>query len=511
MVTPRTWLFAIVTLCAAVGCGILKPHTVLKGRLPPPDPTEPSGPLRLEAAFARSLANVEVVRANVAVRTATVGRFEALKSFVPMANMPQLIANFHQFSGDKDSRIIFPDVTGGTPLVAQPGLNYATLTRMNMFFPLDPGGQIAALPLAEEGIRAKELMEQLVRRSQAVLAAQQFYEAKQIPYGLRTAELGVKYAQDFLAVTQQRFTEKQAFDLEVVQARVDVGRAEVLVAELGKEFDVRRRRLGVVLHSSRLLVPQAEEPVPIEVEAGYQFDLADPDTVDLGLIPDFPTSREDAIARAKQQRLEVKIMEVGLRAAEIQDKRDVLSLLGLGQVPLGLSLKNTNTANGGLAFGAIFGNTYNVPLVDIGLWAALRRSRLDVVRSQLDLEKSLVEVTADAGDAWDRWQFAEKEWRQREDEYRLRLESLVRQRQLLTEKQVIPVEVLAVQVTTLQADANRWTAWYNLQLARLDVLRSTELLFDYIEKVRGGKRSSPSPADLTRPPQLPAPLPEVKP
>jgi hypothetical protein len=34
----------------------------------------------------------------------------------------------------------------------------------------------------------------------------------------------------------------------------------------------------------------------------------------------------------------------------------------------------------------------------------------------------------------------------------------------------------------LQADANRWTAWSNLQLARLDILRATELLLDYIEK-----------------------------
>jgi hypothetical protein len=34
----------------------------------------------------------------------------------------------------------------------------------------------------------------------------------------------------------------------------------------------------------------------------------------------------------------------------------------------------------------------------------------------------------------------------------------------------------------LQGDANRWTAWLNLQLARLDILRATELLLDYIEK-----------------------------
>ncbi len=42
--------------------------------------------------------------------------------------------------------------------------------------------------------------------------------------------------------------------------------------------------------------------------------------------------------------------------------------------------------------------------------------------------------------------------------------------------------MLASEVDLLQGDANRWTAWSNLQLARLDILRATELLLDYIEK-----------------------------
>ena len=92
------------------------------------------------------------------------------------------------------------------------------------------------------------------------------------------------------------------------------------------------------------------------------FDLSDPDTVDLGLVPDFPASRADAVARAKQQRFEVKIMEVGLRAARIQDQRDLLSLLGLGKVPVGLGFKNAGPGNGGIALGAIFGTAYDVPL-----------------------------------------------------------------------------------------------------------------------------------------------------
>ena len=41
---------------------------------------------------------------------------------------------------------------------------------------------------------------------------------------------------------------------------------------------------------------------------------------------------------------------------------------------------------------------------------------------------------------------------------------------------------MGADLNLLQEDANRWTAWYNLQLARLDILRATELLLDFIEK-----------------------------
>lgn len=505
---PVAFRLMVVTvslvLVLAPGCHLI-PHglhpgfhakAVLPGR-PRPIELAGSGPLTLNTAFTRSLANVEVVQANVAIRTATVGRFEALKSFIPMSNLPQLFAGFNQFGGT-GQRIIFPDVTDGAPLAARPGLNYASLNRLNMFFPIDPAGQIAALPLAEEGIRAKELMEQMIRRSQAVLAAQRFFEAKQIPYGLKTAELGVEYAQENLSVVKDRFAEKQAFDLEVTEAKVDVHRAEVMEADLEKESAIRQQQLGVVLYTSRLLVSQDEGPLPVQPEFKYEFDLADPDMVDLSLIPDFPTSREEAVARAKQQRFEVKIMEVGLRAARIQDQKDLLSLLGVGKTPVGLGFKNAGAANEGIAFGAIFGAEYDVPLVEIGLWADLRKSRLDVVRSQLELEGALIEAAADAGDSWDRWEFAEKEWRLREHEYELRLEALARQRQLLAEKQAIEVDVLAAEVAVSQGDTNRWTSWYNLQLARLDVLRSIELLLDYVEKSRTGTRSGPTPLDTNQ-------------
>ncbi|HEY7424338.1 MAG TPA: hypothetical protein VH682_08935, partial [Gemmataceae bacterium] len=149
-----------------------------------PPPVPPPPPLRLADAIRRSLANVQTVQANVAVQTATIGRFEALKQFLPLVTLPQLMTGFRNFDTTPGSLIIFPDVTGGTPFVGQPG-DHAALNRVFYSLPLDPSGHITALPIAEEGIRAKVLMEQLVRRSQAIQAIQEYFEAKQIPYGIR--------------------------------------------------------------------------------------------------------------------------------------------------------------------------------------------------------------------------------------------------------------------------------------------------------------------------------------
>jgi len=466
-------LFLTLTLGA-------EPAPSLPEPLAPPSPTT----LRLSDALARSLANVQTVKANVAVQNAAIGRFEALKHFVPLGELPQLMVGFRRFNGSSSDNlnIIFPDVTGGTPLVGRPRLDHAELNRVNFFFPLDPSGQITALPIAEEGIRARLLMEQLVRRSQVVLAAQHYYEAKQLVYGIRTARLGLDFAGQNVGLVERKLREKQAHDVELTQARTDLGKSQVLLADLDKEERIAQRRLSVILHESRLLVPQEKGPLPIRLDGEYCFLLDDADVVDIGVVPDFPCSREDAIERAKRNRLEVRILIVGLRIARLQQQRDKLRLCGLGRLPLGASFKNTSAGNGGVAFGAIFGATYDLPLLDIGLWANLRRARLDVTRSQLDLEQGLLDVSADAGNSWDRWQQAQLEWEQRERELRLRQEYLERQERLFEQKQAIQLEVVATRVNVLQADANRWTAWFNLQLARLDVLRATELLLDYIEK-----------------------------
>jgi len=147
-----------------------------------------------------------------------------------------------------------------------------------------------------------------------------------------------------------------------------------------------------------------------------------------------------------------------------------------------LGFKNAADPNGGVTLGAIFGSTYAAPVVDIGLWAEIRKARLGVVRSQLELEKALLDVAEDAGNAWDRWQQNVREWELREAELRLAHEQLERRERLFQQKQAIWLEVLGEQVNLLRSDANRWTAWFNLQLSRLDVLRSTEQLLDYVER-----------------------------
>jgi hypothetical protein len=452
--------------------------------LPPPAPFPPGRPIRLADSLALSLRNVETVQANLSVRIATVARFEALKAFVPLMDLPQLQVGLNRVTGPVIAKqsVIFPDVTLGTPFLTQAGLVDAALNRFNIFLPLDPSGHITALPIAEEGIRAKELMEQIVRRAQAVLAAQRYFEAKQIGYGQRVAVAGAYFAGERLGLVARKLREKQAHDVELSQAKVDVGRAHVLVTDLGKAERNAERRLGVTVHQCRLLVPQELGPAPIEPEAAFAFDLADPEPVDLSLVPDFPRTREAAVQLAKRQRLEVRLMIVGLRIARLQQVRDKTRLLGLGTLPLGLSFKNTTALNGGTALGLIFGSLYDLPVVNLTLWASIGQARLDVIKSQLDLEKSLLEVAEDSGSSWDRWQQAVREWEQREAEYRLRIEYRDRQARLYREQQAIRLDVLASEVDLLQADANRWTAWCNLQLARLDILRATELLLDYIEK-----------------------------
>jgi outer membrane protein TolC len=348
--------------------------------------------------------------------------------------------------------------------------------------PIDPSGQITSLPIAEEGIHAKLLMEQLVRRSQAALAIQAYFEAKQIPYGVRVGRLAVTLAQETRALTGRKLSEKQAYNIELSRAKIAESQARVFLANLEKSSRIAQRQLALVLHQSRLLVPQDRGPVPIELDRAYSFDLEDPDLVDMAIVPDFPCSREEAIEMAKRQRVEVRILVVGLRMAHLRSRGAGLRLFGTGGVPAELSFKNTTAANHGVALGAIFGATYSPPLVDVDLWARIRQARLDVIQSQLDLEKSLVDVSNDAGNTWDRWQQAIKEWQQREAELALRREFLDRQERLYQQKQSIKLDVLGAQVDFLQGDANRWTAWYNLQLARLDMLRATELLLDYIEK-----------------------------
>ena len=348
--------------------------------------------------------------------------------------------------------------------------------------PIDPSGQITSLPIAEEGIHAKLLMEQLVRRSQAALAIQAYFEAKQIPYGIRVGRLAVTLAQETRALTGRKLLEKQAYDIELSQSEDRREPGPRLSGQPGEDLADRPApaRRGLAPE------PPARTPGPWSGadRAGPRVCLrprrprpgGHGDCPRFSLLPGGGHSTGQAAAgggahpRRRPAHGPPPEPGAGLR------------LFGTGGVPAELSFKNTTAGNHGVALGAIFGATYSPPLVDVDLWARIRQARLDVIQSQLDLEKSLVDVANDAGNTWDRWQQAIKEWQQREAELALRREYLDRQERLYQQKQSIRLDVLGARVNFLQGDANRWTAWYNLQLARLDVLRATELLLDYVEK-----------------------------
>ena len=58
---------------------------------------------------------------------------------------------------------------------------------------------------------------------------------------------------------------------------------------------------------------------------------------------------------ATRQRVEVRILIVGLRIARLRNQGAGLRLFGVGALPLEMSFKNTTNANHGVALGAIFG------------------------------------------------------------------------------------------------------------------------------------------------------------
>ncbi len=483
----RPWATACSAALAGLAIVLGKPALGDEKRpepIPAPPPLSTSlhpGVLHLSDAFASGLAAVQVVQAQVATRTAAVAKFEALKSFLPLASMPQLAYGLWRAEGVGVPQIAFPGITfSGSTFNGFPGLDRVASNGVNLFFPLDPSGQITALPIAEHGIQFKQIAEQLVRRSQMVLVAQRYFDAKQVLYHLHVAELGVQVADQTVSVLQHRLEERQAYPIEVEQARIDQGKVRVNLAALQRDQRQTQRELGSVMHRSRLLVPQDRGPLPIGPQEDFEFDLADAEPIDLHCVANFPASRQEAVALAKRQRFEVRMLLEGVTIARLQQQRSVLRFLGLGTLPLGLANRELS---GPTSLGLVFGFYDEIPAFDVGLWANLRRAKLDVVRSELDLEKALVDVAVDAGNSWDQWQLAIQNWQQKETEVELASQQYARQVQRYQNRQAIVLDVLGARLNVVQADANRWTAWYNLQLARLDVLRATELLLDYVEHV----------------------------
>ena len=135
-------------------------------------------------------------------------------------------------------------------------------------------------------------------------------------------------------------------------------------------------------------------------------------------------------------------MIVGLRIARLQPwtRR---GCFGVGALPLGLSFKNTTSNNGGIAR-LIFGSLYDLPVVDLALWANIGKARLDVIRSQLDL-RSRCRGHQDARSPGSLAAGCPRV-EPCESEYRLRIEYRDRQVRLFREQQAIRLDVLASEV-----------------------------------------------------------------
>ncbi len=261
-------------------------------------------------------------------------RSRRLKAFIPLMDLPQLQVGLSRVTGPAtgSQSVIFPDTTLGTPFLTQPGLvNAKSLNRFNIFLPLDPSGHITA-PADRRGRNPRQgLWSSSSAAPQAVLAARRLLRGQ--AGRLRPTRRGRRrfyVAGETLGLVERKLREKQAHDVELSQARVDVGRARVLVADLGKA----ERNAGRPARRCRASVPAAGAPgarteFPIEAQSAalrLRPCRAGP-AVDLSLVPDFPRCREDAVQLAKRQRLEVRLMIVGLRIARL------LGSLSSGQDP----------------------------------------------------------------------------------------------------------------------------------------------------------------------------------
>jgi hypothetical protein len=118
---------------------------------------------------------------------------------------------------------------------------------------------------------------------------------------------------------------------------VELGKARLSLETLRRHELQTQRELGAVLHRSRLLITQDQGPFLIEPQQCYQLDLGDTDTVQMSLVSGLPRTREEAIALAKRQRLEVRILFEGVAISRLQVKRNALRLLGMGSLPMGLA------------------------------------------------------------------------------------------------------------------------------------------------------------------------------
>ena len=171
-----------------------------------------------------------------------------------------------------------------------------------------------------------------MRRSQAVLAAQRYSkQAGAVPpegrIGRRRSGRGLRRL--FRAEAPGEAGARRRGE----PARVDVGRARVLLANVEKDSWITQRRLGIAVHQCRLLVPRDMGPAPIS-RPGPSPSTWPARNGRPPAGPGFPLFARKAVERARRNRLEVRLMVVGTRIAQLQNKRDKLRLFGIGLFPL---------------------------------------------------------------------------------------------------------------------------------------------------------------------------------
>ena len=351
-------------------------------------PAGPPGPLiRLPDALAMSLRNVQTVQANVAVRTATVARFEALKAFIPLTFLPTFAVGFSRLTGQlTNPSIIFPDVTGGTPFAAaaRPGLcEYQSIQHLPASGPFRADHGAADRRGGDPGQGAAGTVGPAVAGGAGGPAVLRGEAGPVPPEGRRRRRRPGRGLRRLFRAEAPRAAGARRRGQPGAGGRGPIPGPAVEHREgcLDHPASAGRRRAPV---------PAAGAPrggaAPIESEWRFAFDLDSPDTVDLRLVPDFPCSRSRPSSGRVEQRLEVRLMIVGTRMARAPEQAGQAPPVRDGRPPAQPVLQEHVAEQRRRRARPALRGVYDLPVTNVGLWSRLRQAKLDVMLSQIELD-----------------------------------------------------------------------------------------------------------------------------